>query len=188
MHADRSQEPKDSREIHRYVFLGGLAFGVGMGAFFRVMTGSWYYGFHGGFFCGFAFGWLLRRVLKVSTSAPKLGVEPDASFDPGESVVHWGPANHFKGIEAVGGKLFLTNRRLRFRSHRFNVQTHDESYPIEAIASVEPARTLGVIPNAIRLRLADGRRERFVVMAREHWIATLRQVLASRVRQDPGSG
>jgi len=171
------QNPSTDRKNQqglRYVFFGGLAFGLGMGAFLWMMTGSWYYGVHGGIFCGFASGWALKQFLKVSTTAPKLELDGrDASFEPDENVVHWGPANHFKGIEAVGGKLFLTDRRLRFRSHKFNVQSHDESYPVSSITFVEPVRTLGIIPNGIRVHLADGRRERFVVMNQAGWLEVL---------------
>jgi hypothetical protein len=162
----------------RQVILAGLAFGVCMGLFIGWMTGSSYYGFHGGFFSGFAFGWAIKRFLKVSMSTPRLEIDGQAAeFDADENVIHSGPANHFKGIEAVGGKLFLTDRRLRFRSHKFNAQPHDESYPIEAIVSVEPARTLGIVPNGVLVHLRDGRRERFVVGGRSEWVMHLQQAL-----------
>jgi hypothetical protein len=142
------------------------------------MTGSGYYGFHGGFLSGFAFGWAIKRFLKVSMTTPRLEMDGrEAGFEDDETVVHYGPANHFKGIESVGGKLFLTNKRLRFRSHKLNVQTHDESYPVEAIASVEPARTLGIVPNGVLVHLRDGRQERFVVGGRSEWVARLQQAL-----------
>jgi hypothetical protein len=100
-----------------------------------------------------------------------------AGFDADETVLRHGPANHFKGIEGVGGKLFLTNKRLRFRSHKINVQTHDESYPIEMIASVEPSRSLGIIPNGLLVHLRDGHRERFVVAGRGDWVSSIRSAL-----------
>ncbi len=75
-------------------------------------------------------------------------LEPFAEDEP---VLREGLANHFKGIEGVGGKLYLTNRRLRFVSHKLNVQTHDECYPLSEIAEVEATRTLGIIPNGLRV-------------------------------------
>jgi hypothetical protein len=159
-----------------YVVLGGLVFGVTMGAFLGVMTGSWYYGFHGGVFSGFAFGWGIKRFVQVATSTTYLELDGrEAGFEEGEDVVHQGPANHFKGIESVGGKLFLTSRRLRFRSHKLNVQTHDESYPLQDVLSVEPVRTMGIIPNGFAVLLRDGRRERFVVFSPGQWIETVRR-------------
>ena len=152
-------------------------FGVAMGVFIGLQTGSAYYGFHGGFFCGVAFGVAIKRFLKVSMASPRLALDAVAAgFGVDETVVHHGPANHFKGIEAVGGKLFLTNRRLVFRSHRFNVQTHEESYPLDGIVSAEPSRTLGLVPNGLLLQMRDGRRERFVVGGRSEWVSLLRRV------------
>jgi hypothetical protein len=112
-----------------------------------------------------------RSPLPSSTLA-KTGSIPTRRF------VHHGPANHYKGFEAVGGRLFLTSKRLRFRSHKLNVQSHDESYPVDIIISVEPARTLGVVPNGVLVHLRDGRHERFVVGGRAEWVARLRAVTA----------
>ncbi len=77
----------------------------------------------------------------------------------------------------MGGKLFLTNKRLRFRSHKINLQNHDESYPIETIASVEPSSSLGIIPNGLLVQMRDGRRERFVVSGRGNWVSSIRSLL-----------
>jgi hypothetical protein len=130
---------------------------------------------------GFAFGLAIKQFLKASMTTTRLELDGKAAgFDSDETIVHYGPANHFKGIESVGGKLFLTNKRLRFRSHVFNVQTHDESYPVEAIASVQPTRTLGLVPNGLLVHLRDGRRERFVVGGRSEWVARVRQALEPR--------
>lgn len=32
------------------------------------------------------------------------------------------PANYFRGIEAVGGKIYFYEDRLVFKSHLFNIQ------------------------------------------------------------------
>jgi hypothetical protein len=164
----------------RHVVQAGVVFGVAMGLFLYWTTGSAYYGFHGGFWSGVAFGWGIAKFLKVSVSTTRLELGArEAGFDPDERVLHWGPANHFKGIEAVGGKLFLTNKRLRFRSHKLNVQRHDESYPVDAIDSVLPARTLGIVPNGVLVRLRDGRQERFVVGGRAEWVSRLQHALSA---------
>ena len=176
--------PRQSQRNIRYVLLAGLVFGVGMGAFIYRVTGSGYYGFHGGFLSGFAFALGIGAFLKVSMTTTRLELDGRAAgFDADETVLRYGPANHFKGIEGVGGKLFLTNKRLRFRSHKINVQTHDESYPIEMIASVEPSSSLGIIPNGLLVHLRDGRRERFVVAGRADWVASSRSVLPGARQQ-----
>lgn len=134
-----------------YPLLGGLAFGVFMGIFVVTKTAE------------------STTLLEMDGRA--------AGFEADEPLLHHSAANHFKGFEAVGGKLHLTRRRLRFRSHKFNVQTHDESYPLESIARVDPARSLGIVPNAIVVHLHDGRRERFVVMGRARWVGAIRSLL-----------
>ena len=170
----------------RHVIRPGLAFGVSMGLFIGWMTQSPYRGFGGGIFCGVAFGWAVKRFLKESMTTTRLEFDgARADFDPDEIVIHVGPANHFKGIESVGGKLFLTNKRLRFRSHKVNVQVHDESYQVDTITSVEPSRTLGMIPNGLVVHLRDGRRERFVVMGRSEWVMRL-QATAEKASCRPG--
>lgn len=45
-------------------------------------------------------------------------------------------ANLFIGPEAVGGKLKITDRRLVFKSHDFNIQTGTIEILIEQIAEV----------------------------------------------------
>ena len=167
----------------RTVALGGLVFGLAMAVFFYLSSGRAGFALQAGLLGGFVFGLVLKGFLKASLDSTVLEMEGRAAgFDPGETVQHFGLANHFKGMEAVGGKLFLTNRRLRFRSHKLNFQTHDESYPLEAIASVEPSNALGIIPNAILVHLSDGRREKFVVNGRGQWMSRLREATRSAAK------
>lgn len=174
--------PPPPRTLHHVLF-AGLVFGGAMGVLLGLQTGSAYYGFHGGFLSGAAFAWILAKFLKVSVSTNRLELDGRAAgFDAGEVLLHHGPANHWKGAESVGGKLFLTSKRLRFRSHKLNVQSHDESYPVADIVDVEPVRTLGIVPNGVRVSLRDGRQERFVVMGRAAWLERLH---ASRARSEP---
>lgn len=41
---------------------------------------------------------------------------------PGETILKEGPANLKRGLEVVGGRLWLTSQRLAFKSHAFNIQ------------------------------------------------------------------
>jgi hypothetical protein len=162
-----------------WVIQSGLLAGMVAGFVIYRLGGSGYYAFHGGFLSAIAVGWIVKRVLNVSMAVPAPVIDArENGFDPDETIVHHGPANHYKGFEAVGGRLFLTSKRLRFRSHKLNVQSHDESYPVDIIISVEPARTLGVVPNGVLVHLRDGRHERFVVGGRAEWVARLRAVTA----------
>jgi len=167
--------------VNRLPFVfAGLAFGAPMGLLAAWLTQSAAFGVRAGVVAGAAFGFGLWGFVKATQSSPALELDGKAAgFDADEKVLHHGPANHFKGIESVGGKLFLTSRRLRFRSHALNVQAHDESFPLADIATVEPTRTLGIVPNGIRVTLRDGRRERFVVTGRATWVAQLLRALGS---------
>lgn len=91
----------------------------------------------------------------------------------GERVVHGGPANMFRGFESVGGRLWLTDRRLVFRSHAVNAQAGESAWPREAIARAEPCRTLKIVPNGVRVHLRDGKVVQFVVQGRAEWVQAL---------------
>jgi hypothetical protein len=119
-------------------------------------------------------------VIALFARSKNRALAAPAVDEEGEAVVFQGPANHFKGVEAVGGKLILTRARLRFRSHGLNVQVHDESYPIAAILDVAATRSLGIIPNGLLVTLDDGRREKFVVNGRGEWVAKIRATMAGR--------
>jgi len=92
----------------------------------------------------------------------------------GERLVKQGPANHFLGWEAVGGWLSLTDQRLLFRSHRFNVQRHELPIPLAEVKRVEACWTAWIIPNGLRVVTARGT-ERFVVEGRQSWVTALNQ-------------
>jgi hypothetical protein len=93
-----------------------------------------------------------------------------------------GGAKHFKGLEAVGGQLLLTSTTLSFTSHRFNIQVHDESYPLREITAVEPRKGLSLVGDGMAVLLGDGREERFVVFGRHDWIE---QILAAKANLTP---
>jgi len=96
----------------------------------------------------------------------------------GEVVVREGAANLQRGIEAVGSRLLLSNRRLRFRTHAFNVQTGTTEIPLSQVRGTRPCwtRFLGVIPlfpNSLAVTTDDGVEYRFVVAARGQWAAAI---------------
>ena len=87
----------------------------------------------------------------------------------GKILIHQGGANHFKGIEAVGGKLYLYQDLLHFKSHEFNIQTHSLLIPLNEIKEVGFYNTLGLIPNGLKIIWGDGKTEKFVVQKRKLW-------------------
>lgn len=99
------------------------------------------------------------------SSAPELGDD--------ETVIKHGPANHFMGIEGVGGWLYLTASRLVFKSHALNIQTHELALPLSDIRTVEPVRTMGIVPNGLKVTAGEAKPERFVVHGRKEWVRAI---------------
>ncbi len=88
---------------------------------------------------------------------------------PGEVLLRDGPANHFRNGEGVGGWLYLTDQRVLFRSHKFNIQPHEWSMPLTNITNVQTVLTFGIIPNGLRLSAQSGQIEKFVVEGNRRW-------------------
>jgi hypothetical protein len=112
---------------------------------------------------------------------------PEERLEPGERI-HWAiPANRSVSWRAVGGRLSATDRRLIFRPHRFDRKTGAGVFeaPLSAIEAVgiQP-RTWGPfnggLVRRLRLRLAGGETECFVVSGLEEVIARLEALLRER--------
>jgi hypothetical protein len=88
-----------------------------------------------------------------------LGSAPVLELEPGERVIEEISAGHFLGGESRGGKLLLTDRRIAFRPHRFNVQLDTWSVPR---AEVTGARPVGMRMLIVRTRDRG-----------EHWLVTM---------------
>jgi hypothetical protein len=59
----------------------------------------------------------------------------------GEQVVKEGSANLQRNIETVGGKLYLTNQRIVFEAHKFNVQRGATEVELSNIQALRPCWT-----------------------------------------------
>lgn len=90
-----------------------------------------------------------------------------------EGTVYEGAANHFVGIESVGGRLYLTQDTLIFVSHGLNIQTHRMDIPLKDITEINTRNTLGFVPNGLLVHTALDTQERFVVNKRKTWIAKI---------------
>ena len=95
-----------------------------------------------------------------------------------EKLIREGGANLQRGVETVGGRLFLTDQRLLFQSHSFNVQTGATEIPLSDVKSTELCWTkfLGVIPlfpNSLAVRTNGGIEHRFVLSGRKQWAAAI---------------
>ncbi|WP_411954834.1 GRAM domain-containing protein [Alkalibacillus sp. S2W] len=87
-----------------------------------------------------------------------------------EAYEHKDGANLFKGIEAVGGKLYLTKEALIHRPHKFNIQSGETVIELKDIAEVLTRNTLLVIPNGLLVKTTGGNKYKLVVFDRDNWI------------------
>jgi hypothetical protein len=92
-----------------------------------------------------------------------------------EPLLRHGPANRFRGLIAIGGWLYLTDRRLYFDPHRVLQSATPESWDLDSIAAAQPCQTLLLVPNGLRVVLKDASAMRFVVgfSDREGWVVDL---------------
>ena len=84
----------------------------------------------------------------------------------GETVRRIGQANLLRNGEGVGGWLALTDRRLVFHSHRFNLTRPEIDRPAADVAACEG---FGMLPNGLTVRFHDGGTEQFRVWGRTRW-------------------
>lgn len=159
----------------------GIPFGVIMAVPFSFTTG-WRVGISAGLVAGLLFG----VIMAVFVGWQKRRFQTERPDFTGEQLLWEGPANHFLRGEGVGGWLYLTTRRLLFRSHAFNIQRHETDLPLVDIAEASPVLTAGFIPNGLLVCTRSGRRERFVVEQRQRWSA---EITSARKRiAEPDSG
>ena len=143
-----------------------IPFGVCMGLFFAIIGPG---GYLTALLVGAVSGGLFGMALSLFATSGWIERSTKPPLKDGEKIVLEGLANHFQGIEAVGGRLVLTNERVVFKSHSFNIQTHEWSVALPDILETESARTLGVVPNGLLIKVKSGETERFVVNDREEW-------------------
>jgi len=104
----------------------------------------------------------------------------------GEVTIRSGATNFMRHGLAEGGILFLTDKRLRFCTHRVSAEVGDYSFPVTAIAVVKPFRMLGIVPNGIEVDLNDGRSARFVVDDRQAWMEAIERQRLLAQQQSAG--
>lgn len=163
-------------------FRAGLSFGIGMIVLFilqnlltsdtqtsKEIIKTVVSALNGGAVAGLLFGWIIGIFSKSKfvKEATTVDIEPD------ENILFQTPANHFKGIEAVGGKLYFTNKRVIFKSHKLNIQNHQLDINLTEINSVDRYKTLGVDDNGLSIVTNQNKTEKFVVEQADEWITQL---------------
>jgi hypothetical protein len=120
---------------------------------------------------GFLFGWLIGKftISKFVNKTTKIKIDPE------EKMIFQTGAKHFKGMEAVGGKLCLTDKRIIFKSHRFNIQNHELIIKLTDIKEINRFRPLDLTDNGLSIQTNEQRKEKFVVEKIEEWLLYLKQ-------------
>jgi hypothetical protein len=118
-----------------------------------------------GFLFGLIIGWF--KSSKFIDTTTKIETQPD------ENILFLTPANHYKGAEGVGGRLYLTNKRLVFKSHKLNIQNHELSINLTNIDKIERYKNVGFINNGLSVTLTNSKVEKFVVEQAEEWFKKL---------------
>ena len=104
-----------------------------------------------------------------------------------QELVKKGAANLQRGIETVGGMLFLRHEDIEFRPHKLNVQTNNLVLKVSKITSVEKCwvkflNLIPLFPNAIKVNVEDGEFV-FVVFGRKEWISAIESCRSSNGRK-----
>ncbi|MDN3581978.1 hypothetical protein [Mucilaginibacter flavus] len=144
-------------------FISGIVFGAFMGVFYAFQDDA-----KTGLICGPISGAVFGVFMYFFTNS-KIVKRQTAIDGDMDGVLYSGAANHFINKEAAGGKLYLLNNKLHFKSHRFNIQNHQLDIAITDIAEVGFYNTLGLVPNGLLISTHDGRQEKFVVNYRKIW-------------------
>ncbi len=102
-------------------------------------------------------------------------------LEAGEAILRKSPANYQRGIEAVGGRLYLTQQRLIFEAHAFNIQTGATVVPLPSITALRKDWTLlfgaiPVFPNCLVVSSQAGEDNRFTLFRRTPWIEEIQKL------------
>ena len=137
------------------------------------------------FFQGLFFGLFIGLGLPFLTEKlgskliPELGKSIAPDLIENEQIEFEGPANLFTGIEGVGGKLFLTNKQLIFKSHKLNIQTGQTNIHYTEITQIIEIKTGKLVDNGIRVSTKDGKKFDFVVNDRANWMNKINEKVNS---------
>jgi hypothetical protein len=95
-----------------------------------------------------------------------------------EQIIKDGVANLQKGIETVGGKLYLTDQRMIFEAHKINIQGGITEIELDRIQSLKKCWTkflgfIPLVPNSLAVYTKSGKEYRFVLFKRGIWMTTI---------------
>lgn len=94
-----------------------------------------------------------------------------------EKLIRDSAANLQRGLETVGGWLYLTDQRLLFESHGFNIQNGPTEISLSQVKATRPVWTkflglLPISPNSLAVFVGD-KEYSFVVSNRRQWASAI---------------
>lgn len=114
-------------------------------------------------------GLVFGLLMYLFVNSKKVKEQTALTKNDQDGIIYSGAANHFKNAEAVGGKLYLLSDRVEFKSHGFNIQNHAFSIYLTEIKELGFYKTMGIVPNGLKIILSNGEVEKFVVNNRATW-------------------
>ncbi|WP_029277419.1 GRAM domain-containing protein [Pedobacter borealis] len=161
-----------------------LKVGLISGLFFCLFFGTaliFLYDLHAalvmGPIAGMLFGLIMGLMLYFFSKSRSVNNQSKLEGVDESEIVYAGAANHFKKKEAVGGKLYLSNDHLIFKSHNLNIQNHTLSIEINNINEVTFFSPLGLAKTGLQITLKDNAVEKFVVNNRNIWRQHIEQLI-----------
>jgi len=161
---------KDAIKIVSLVIVTYIVLGILLDWAFDRSLEAWYYYLVKGLLFGLFFSFVFYFFIKKMTKGILLKL--DLPLEEGETLEAYGVANLFLSGQAIGGKLGITQDYLLFHSHKFNFTKKTVRIAFAEMQSIKPCRTLGVIDNGLKVKLAD-QECRFVVNDRAKWLELL---------------
>lgn len=130
-----------------------------------------------GLIFGLSFPFIMYKLGSKFSSKSSLQIIPN--LENNEKVEIEGPANLFRGIEGVGGKIFLTNKNLIFKAHKINIQTGQTNIEYDSIKEILKRKTGGLFQNGIRIVTDNNSKFDFVVNKRDLWIEKINERISN---------
>lgn len=158
--------------------LAGVPFGITMGLFWGLMN-DFSVGITAGIILGIVFGFLISAFVFFQSKKFK---KNSSKIVGDKNIILEGVANHFKGMESVGGWLCLTKDEIVFKSHKLNIQNHQTVISLQQITEVKTSLTLGFVPNGLQI-ITHNAMEKFVVNKRREWINKINEAISNRQKE-----
>ena len=118
-------------------------------------------------------------VFGLDILADKLNKNVKPDLKDGEQVEAEGPANYKSKLEAIGGKLFLTNSDIIFKSHKYNFQNRTLKIPYSNIQKLKKSKSLSIVDNILEIYTWDKQAYKFIVNESDVWINYINKKIRS---------